>query len=44
MAEKYAKVMQDMYEDSVTTVRFAVGMTEEFKVEVRLHQGSACLQ
>ena len=35
------KVMQDMYEDSVTTVRCAVGMTEGFKVEVGLHQGLA---
>ena len=40
MAEKYVKVMQDMYEDSVTTVRCAVGMTERFKVEIGLHQGS----
>ena len=30
-----------MYEDSVTTVRCAVGMTEGFKVEVGLHQGLA---
>ena len=28
-------------EGSVTTVRCAVGMTEGFKVEVGLHQGSA---
>ena len=41
VAEKYVKVVQDMYEDSVTTVRCAVGMTEGFKVEVGLHQGSA---
>ena len=41
MAEKYVKVVQDMYEDSVTTVRCAVGMTEGFKVEVGLHRGSA---
>ena len=40
MAEKYVKVVQDMYEDSVTTVRCAVGMTEGFKVEIELHQGS----
>ena len=38
---EYVKVVQDMYEDSVTTVRCAVGMTEGFKVEVGLHQGSA---
>ena len=41
MAEKYVKVVQDMYENSVTTVRCAVGMTEWFKVEVGLHQRSA---
>ena len=41
MVEKYFKVVQDMYEDSVTTVRCAIGMTEGFKVEVGLHQGSA---
>ena len=41
VAEKYVKVMQDMYEDSIATVRCAVGMTEGFKVEVGLHQGSA---
>ena len=35
---KYVKVVQDMYEDSITTVRCAVGMTEGFKVEVGLHQ------
>ena len=33
--EKYVRVVQDMYE------RCAVGVTEKFKVEVRLHQGSA---
>ena len=40
MTEKYVKVVQDMHEDSITTVRCAVGMTEGFKVEVGLHQGS----
>ncbi|KAK3575008.1 hypothetical protein QTP86_019658 [Hemibagrus guttatus] len=30
-----------MYERSRTVVRCAVGQTEEFKVEVGLHQGSA---
>ena len=39
VAEKYVKVVQDMYENSVTTVRCAVGMTEGFKVEVGLQQG-----
>ena len=41
VAEKYVKVVQDMYEDSVATMRCAVGMTEGFKVEVGMHQGSA---
>ncbi|KAK3551422.1 hypothetical protein QTP70_017307 [Hemibagrus guttatus] len=41
VAEKYVRVVQDMYERSGTVVRCAVGQTEEFKVEVGLHQGSA---
>ncbi|MCJ8743426.1 hypothetical protein PDJAM_G00093880 [Pangasius djambal] len=41
VAEKYVRVMQGMYERSRTVVRCAVGQTEEFKVEVGLHQGSA---
>ncbi|KAK3554716.1 hypothetical protein QTP70_032634 [Hemibagrus guttatus] len=41
VAEKYVRVVQDMYERSTTVVRCAVGQTEEFKVEVGLHQGSA---
>ncbi|MCJ8738182.1 hypothetical protein PDJAM_G00032480 [Pangasius djambal] len=41
VAEKYVRVVQDMYETSRTVVRCAVGQTEEFKVEVGLHQGSA---
>ncbi|KAK3523524.1 hypothetical protein QTP70_001905 [Hemibagrus guttatus] len=32
---------KDMYERSRTVVKCAVGQTEEFKVEVGLHQGSA---
>ncbi|KAK3542947.1 hypothetical protein QTP70_007280 [Hemibagrus guttatus] len=39
--EKYVRVVQDMYERSRTVVRCAVGQTEEFNVEVGLHQGSA---
>ncbi|KAK3541209.1 hypothetical protein QTP86_016821 [Hemibagrus guttatus] len=35
------KQLQDMYERSRTVVRCAVGQTEEFNVEVGLHQGSA---
>ncbi|KAK3513513.1 hypothetical protein QTP70_015480, partial [Hemibagrus guttatus] len=41
VAEKYVRVVQDMHERSRTVVRCAVGQTEEFKVEVGLHQGSA---
>ncbi|KAK3523569.1 hypothetical protein QTP70_002478 [Hemibagrus guttatus] len=41
VAEKYVRVVQDMYERSRTVVRCAVGQTEEFNVEVGLHQGSA---
>ncbi|KAK3525567.1 hypothetical protein QTP70_000462 [Hemibagrus guttatus] len=41
LAKKYVRVVQDMYERSRTVVRCAVGQTEEFKVEVGLHQGSA---
>ncbi|KAK3543099.1 hypothetical protein QTP70_010645 [Hemibagrus guttatus] len=41
VAEKYVRVVQDMYERSRTVVRCAVGQTGEFNVEVGLHQGSA---
>ncbi|KAK3567280.1 hypothetical protein QTP86_016086, partial [Hemibagrus guttatus] len=41
VAEKYVRVVQDMYERSRTVVRSAVGQTEEFNVEVGLHQDSA---
>ncbi|KAK3527261.1 hypothetical protein QTP86_018624, partial [Hemibagrus guttatus] len=41
VAEKYVRVVQDMYERSRTVVRCAVGHTEEFNVEVGLRQGSA---
>ncbi|KAK3534127.1 hypothetical protein QTP86_002260 [Hemibagrus guttatus] len=41
VAEKYVRVVQDMYERSRTVVRCAVGQTEKFNVEVGLHQGSA---
>ncbi|KAK3552554.1 hypothetical protein QTP86_014821, partial [Hemibagrus guttatus] len=40
VAEKYVRVVQDMYERSRTVVRCAVGQTEELNVEVGLHQGS----
>ncbi|KAK3510334.1 hypothetical protein QTP70_002516, partial [Hemibagrus guttatus] len=41
VAEKYVRVVQDMYKRSRTVVRCAVGHIKEFKVEVGLHQGSA---
>ncbi|KAK3539428.1 hypothetical protein QTP70_007668 [Hemibagrus guttatus] len=41
VAEKYVRMVQDMYERSRTVVRCAVGQTEAFNVEVGLHQGSA---
>ncbi|KAK3552479.1 hypothetical protein QTP86_012164 [Hemibagrus guttatus] len=41
VAEMYVRVVQDMYERSRTVVSCAEGQTEEFKVEVGLHQGSA---
>uniref|UniRef100_A0AAR2JL50 ribonuclease H n=1 Tax=Pygocentrus nattereri TaxID=42514 RepID=A0AAR2JL50_PYGNA len=41
VAEKYVRVVQDMYEDSKAVVRCAVGVTNGFKVKVGLHQGSA---
>ena len=41
MSEKYVRLVQDMYEESKTVVRCAVGTTESFKVKFGLHQGSA---
>ena len=41
IVEKYVQLVQDMYEGSETVVRCAVGTTKNFKVKVRLHQGSA---
>ena len=41
MAEKYVRLVQDMYEESETVVRCSVGTTESSKVKVGLHQGSA---
>ena len=39
--ETYVRVVQDMYEDSITAVKCAMGLTEGFNVKVGLHQGSA---
>ena len=40
IVEKYVRLVQDMYEESETMMRCAVGTTESFKVKVGLHQGS----
>ena len=40
LAEKYMRLVQDMYEGSKTVVKCAVETTENFKVKVGLHQGS----
>ena len=39
--EKYVKIVKDMYRDSQTAVKSAVGTSMWFNVEVGLHQGSA---
>ena len=41
IVEKYVILVEDMYEESETVVRCAIGTTKSFKVEVGLHQGSA---
>ena len=41
LADKYVRIVQDMYDGSTTAVRCAVGVTEGFEVTVGLHQGSA---
>ena len=41
LAKKYVRIVQDMYDDSITAVRCAVGVTEGFEVKVGLLQGSA---
>ena len=40
-SECYVRIIKDMYDGATTTVRSAAGFTEEFKVGVGLHQGSA---
>ena len=39
--EKYVRIVQDMHQNSVTAVRFSARLTDSFKVNVALHQGSA---
>ena len=41
IVEKYVQLVQDMYKESETVVRCAIGTTESFKVKVGLHQGLA---
>ena len=41
LTEKYVRIVQDMYDDGITAVRCALGVTEGFDVKVGLHQGSA---
>ena len=41
MAEKYVRLVQDVYEGSETVVRCAVGTIKSFNVKIGLHQGSA---
>ncbi len=41
VVEKYVSVVKDMYNDSETAVRSAAGLTDSFREEVGLHQGSA---
>ena len=40
-SECYITIIKDMYDGATTTVRSAAELTEEFKVGVGLHQGSA---
>ena len=41
LAEKYVRIVQDMYDGSTTAVRCAVGVTEGFELKVGQNQGSA---
>ena len=40
-SEWYIRIIKDMYDGATTPMRSAAGLTEEFKVGVGLHQGSA---
>ena len=41
LVDKYVRIVQDMYDDSTTAVRCAIGVTEGIEVKMGLHQGSA---
>ena len=41
ISECYIRIIKDMHDGATTTVKSAAGLTEEFKVGVGLHQGSA---
>ena len=41
MVKKYVQLVQNMYKGSKTVLRCAAGTTENFKVKIGLHQGSA---
>ena len=38
LAEKYVRIVHNMYDDSTTAVMCAVGVSEGFEVKVGLHQ------
>ena len=38
VVEKYVRLVQDIYESSMTEGRCSVGVTDGFKVEVKVHQ------
>ena len=40
-AEKYVRLVQDIYESRMTVMMCVVGVTDGFRVEVGLHQRSA---
>ena len=40
-SEWYIRIIKNMYDGATTPMRSAAGLTEEFKVDVELHQGSA---
>ncbi|KAL6538155.1 hypothetical protein OROGR_012143 [Orobanche gracilis] len=41
ISKKYIDIIKDMYEGASTSVRTGVGKTEEFPIQIGVHQGSA---